>query len=202
MPAAIDFYFDFSSPYGYLAAQQVDEIGRRQGRRVDWWPFLLGQVFKTTGQQPLLHVPLKGDYAVRDLKRSARRIGVPFRLPESFPFSGVAASRAYYWLTEDADSPEPAKELAKALYHAAFGEGRDISTDEGVADVAATLGHPKARVHAALQDPAVKERLKREVQAAQELGVFGSPFLVVDGEPFWGHDRLADAEAWAETGGW
>jgi 2-hydroxychromene-2-carboxylate isomerase len=200
MPEPIEFYFDFSSPYGYLAAQQVDDLGARQGRDVLWRPFLLGALFKTTGQQPLLDVPLKGDYAKRDMDRAARRLGVPFRLPERFPFSAVAASRAVYWL--DAQDPGAARALAKALYHAVFGAGRDLGDREAVVAVAAAQGHDAEAVRAGLNDSEVKARLRREVETAERKGVFGSPFLIVDGEPFWGHDRLADAERWAETGGW
>ena len=200
MAAPIDFYFDFSSPYGYLAAQEVDALGARQGREVVWRPFLLGAVFKTTKQEPLLNVPIKGDYARRDMARCARLIGVPFTLPEPFPFSAVAACRAVYWLA-DRDAAQ-AKRLAQALYHVAFGEGRDIAPAETVAEIASEQGQHRDEVLAALGDPAVKDRLKREVEAAQDAGVFGSPFLLVDGEPFWGHDRLSHAEKWLETGGW
>ncbi|MBK1698467.1 2-hydroxychromene-2-carboxylate isomerase [Rhodovibrio salinarum] len=200
MPAPIEFYFDFSSPYGYLAAQEVEGVGRRQGREVVWKPFLLGAVFKTTGSAPLLDIPMKGDYAKRDMDRSARRIGVPFQLPTPFPFSAVAPARAFYWLADQ--NTMAAKDLAMALFHAAFGQGHDISAPDAVAKTAAMHGHDPAAVRAAHDDPAVKQRLKDEVQAAQDKGVFGSPFLLVDGEPFWGHDRLGDAEAWAKTGGW
>jgi 2-hydroxychromene-2-carboxylate isomerase len=200
MPAPLTFYFDFTSPYGYLAAQRVDTIAARHGRGVDWRPFLLGIVFKETGTGPLLDVPVKGSYARLDIERCARMIGVPFIWPEAFPFSAVAASRAYYWLAErDRDA---AKALARALYKAAFGEGRDISKPEAVADVAAELGHDREEVRQALQDPAVKDRLKREVDAAIEAGAFGSPYILVDGEPFWGHDRLDHVDKWLETGGW
>ena len=200
MADAIDFYFDFSSPYGYLAAQSIDELGARHDREVRWRPFLLGAVFKTTGQQPLLDIPLKGAYARRDMARSARRLGVPFVVPERFPFASIAACRAYYYLAgRDQDL---AKQLARALFHAAFGEGRDIGPAEAVVAEAAGLGLAKAEVSAALQDLEVKERLKAEVAKAEAAGVFGSPYFVVDGEPFWGHDRLADLDRWLETGGW
>lgn len=200
MAVPLTFYFDFSSPYGYLAAQRIDRIAARHGRGVDWRPFLLGITFKQTGTGPLLNIPIKGGYARHDIERCARLIGVPFIWPAEFPFSSVAASRAYYWLAER--DVEAAKALARALYKAAFGEGRDISKPEAVAGIAAELGHDRDTVRAALQDPAVKERLKREVDTAIEAGVFGSPYILVDGEPFWGHDRLDQVEKWLETGGW
>jgi len=200
VPSAIEFYFDFSSPYGYLAAQRIDAIAARHDRAVAWRPFLLGAIFKTTGSKPLLEIPLKGGYAARDLQRSARRLDVPFRLPEPFPFAAVAASRAFYWAWDE-DSAD-ARELAKALYHAAFGEGRSIAQPAEVAEVAAALGYNREETLAALADPKVKERLRDEVARAERKGVFGSPYILVDGEPFWGHDRLHEVETWLASGGW
>ena len=92
--------------------------------------------------------------------------------------------------------------LMIALYRCAFVEGRDIRAAEAVAEVAAGLGFDRDEVLAALQDPQVKETLKEEVAAAVDKGVFGSPYIVVDGEPFWGFDRLPDIALWLERGGW
>ncbi|HEY5598859.1 MAG TPA: 2-hydroxychromene-2-carboxylate isomerase [Kiloniellales bacterium] len=200
MPKPIEFYFDFSSPYGYLAAQRIDELGEEYGREVAWQPFLLGVVFKTTGGQPLLDIPMKGDYARRDLARSARLMDIPFTLPRPFPFMSVAACRATYWLSER-DAPA-GKALAQALYRAAFAEGRGIADPPSVADVAADLGHDRAEVLEAVHNPRVKDLLKRQVDAAIRKGVFGSPYIIVDGEPFWGYDRLEDVGVWLECGGW
>jgi len=200
MTKPIEFYFDFSSPYGYLAAQRIDEIGAENGREVDWRPFLLGAVFKTTGGQPLLGIPMKGEYAVHDLMRSARLMDIPFSVPKQFPFMSVSACRAVYWLNER--DPEAGKALAQALYRAAFAEGRNIATPQGVAEVAADLGHDPDEVIAAVQNPRIKDLLKREVDVAIRKGVFGSPYIIIDGEPFWGYDRLEDIGVWLESGGW
>lgn len=200
MSQAIDFYFDFSSPYGYFAAAKIDALAAKYGRRTIWRPILLGAIFKLTGQQPLTSIPMKGSYALHDLARSARWFGLPFRMPGRFPISSTAPCRAYYWL-HDRD-PEAARALARALYHAYFAEDRDISSPEITANVAARLGHDKAAVARAIDDPAIKERLKGEVDAAIERGVFGSPYIIVDGEPFWGSDRLEQVEQWLAKGKW
>jgi len=200
MPKPIEFYFDFSSPYGYLAAQRVDEVAEEHERDVLWRPFLLGVVFKTTGSQPLLNVPMKGDYARHDLARSARLFEIPFTIPKVFPFMSVAACRAFYWLEES--DPEAAKDLALALYDRAFGEAESIAEPKEVAEVAAELGHDADEVLVALQNPRIKDRLKSEVEAALKKGVFGSPFFIIDREAFWGYDRLEDVSLWLDTGGW
>jgi 2-hydroxychromene-2-carboxylate isomerase len=196
----IDFYFDFSSPYGYLAGTQIEKLAAKHGREVVWRPILLGAVFKVTGQQPLPTIPLKGSYAKHDLARCARLLNIPFKFPSKFPIAGQAPSRAYYWLA-DKDRAGGVR-LAQALYLAYFAEDRDISSPEVTANVAAKLGLDRAQIVAALGEPAVKERLKTEVDAAIERGVFGSPYIVIDGEPFWGADRLDQVEKWLATGGW
>ena len=196
----IDFYFDFSSPYGYLASTQIEAIGERHGRSVTWRPILLGAVFKTTNQQPLTTIPVKGDYAKRDFERSARLAGVPFRHPSKFPISTTAPARAFYAV---ADKDEAlARELAAALYAAYFAHDRDISSPGITLDVAAKLGIDANALGAVLNGDAIKERLRREVDAAIGHGVFGSPYIIVDGEPFWGADRLDQVERWLKTGGW
>jgi len=200
MANPIDFYFDFSSPYGYFASAKIDDLAAKHGRTVTWRPILLGAVFKITGGQPLPTIPLKGSYSAHDLARSARLFKVPFKLPTKFPIGTIAPARACYWVGDK--DPALAKKLALALYHAYFVEDRDISNPEVTGNVAAKLGVDKANLTQALNDPAVKERLKTEVDAAIERGVFGSPYIVVDGEPFWGSDRLEQVDKWLETGGW
>jgi 2-hydroxychromene-2-carboxylate isomerase len=196
----IDFYFEFSSPYGYIASRIVDSFEQRIGRPVTWRPILLGPVFKITGQPPLIDVPMKGPYSRMDFSRSARLHDVAYRHPEKFPVGTVAALRAFYWVDER--DPAQARALAKALYSAYFVEGRDISVPATVVEVAKAIGIDGAALSAALDDPALKERAKTHVDAAIAAGVFGSPFFVVDGEPFWGVDRLPMVEEWIRRGGW
>jgi len=198
--APVDFYFEFSSPYGYIASRLVDDLAGRIGREIRWRPFLLGPVFKATGSAPLVEIPLKGDYSRRDFGRSASFHGVPFAMPPRFPIGTVAAMRAFYWM--DGRDPAAAKQLAKALYTAYFAEGRDIGEPRTVIEVAASLGIDAAALEAGIADPALKERAKAEVDGAMARGVFGSPFFIVDGEPFWGCDRIPMLEAWVRRGGW
>lgn len=198
MRAPIDFYFDFSSSYGYFASIKIDGLAARYGRDVTWRPILLGAAFKVTGGQPLLKTPLKGAYIERDIARSARFLGIAYKSPSKYPIAGVAPGRAFYWVNES--DPALAKKLVQALYRAYFVEDRDISRPEITADVAAGVGLKRDEVLAALNDGAVKEMLKRAVAASLERGVFGSPYVVVDGEPFWGVDRFDQIERWLADG--
>jgi 2-hydroxychromene-2-carboxylate isomerase len=196
MTKPIEFYFDFSSPYGYLASTQIDALAAKHKREVSWRPFLLGVAFKATGQKPLVEQPLRGAYHLHDFGRSARLLGVPFRLPENFPFFGLAASRAFYWL-EGSDS---AKDLAKAVFHAAFAEGRDVTPVATVAEIAQGLGI--TGLEQGIDLPETRAKLRDTTDQAIARGIFGSPFFIIDGEAFWGHDRLAQVDRWLTTGGW
>ncbi len=198
--AAIDFYFDFASPYAYLASHRVDEIAARHGRTVTWRPVMLGAMFKAAGTGPIVNYPMKAPYAMNDLARSARLIGVAVNVPDGFPHATLAAARGFYWLTDT--DPDKAKPFAHAFYAAYFGEGRDASPAEETAKVAASVGVDAAAFLEAVQEVAIKDRLKAETSQAIENGVFGAPFIVVDGEAFWGSDRLDQVERWIETGGW
>ena len=97
--------------------------------------------------------------------------------------------------------PAAGARVAKALYRAFFVEGLDISKPDVAAEVAGEQGFDAAAARAAIDDPAIKDALKREVDAAIAAGVFGSPFVIVDGEPFWGLDRFDQIERWLATGG-
>jgi len=201
VPNPIDFHFDFASPYGYFASFRIDEIAARHGREVTWRPFLLGAAFKLTGQKPLVdQAPIRAEYFPRDWARISRRLKVPFRVPDGFPHAAVAPSRAFYWLHDQ--DPNLAKDFARRIYHAYFAENRPFTDAEVVLAEANALAVDTQALQAALQDAAVKDRLKAEVEAAIARKVFGSPTFIVDGELFWGHDRLSDVEDWLKTGGW
>ena len=197
-PTSIDFYFDYSSPYGYFSAMMIDGLAARHGRNVNWKPILLGAVFKVTGGRPLPTLPLKGNYSKRDMARSACFHNIEFNFPSRFPIATQAPARAFYWVNQR--DPVLARELAKALYRAYFVADRDISSPDVTADVATTQGLRRDDVLAALNDAGVKDKLRIEVDAAIECGVFGSPYIVIDGEPFWGVDRFDQIERWLDKG--
>ena len=198
MPSPLQFHFDFSSPYGYLASEKIEALAARYGRAVDWRPMLLGVAFKTTGAQPLTMIPLKGAYTKHDVPRSARFHGVPLRMPAKFPIATQAPARIVLWQRER--DPGGCGTLVKALYRAYFVANRDISDPDIAADVAAEIGANREGARAAVDAAALKDALRKEVEAAIAKGVFGSPFVFVDDEPFWGIDRFAQIERWLAEG--
>ena len=200
MAAPIQFYYDFASPYGYMAATKISALAAKHGRCVEWKPILLGVVFKFTGGVPLPSAPLKGDYSRRDMERCARLSGIPFKLPSKFPIAAQSPSRVIYAL--EAEGAKRQEEMTLALYRAYMVDDRDISSPEVSADVAAAMGMDRQQVLDLIADPVMKEKLKTQTEAAIQAGVFGSPFMVVDGEPFWGFDRIDHVDRWLQRGGW
>jgi len=198
MAAPIEFHFEFASPYGYVASAGIDDLAARHGRAVSWRPFLLGAVFKITGGKPATQMhPMRANYAIRDIVRSCAFHGLPYKRGTAL-INGLNAVRTFYWI--DAKDPAKARAFAKAVYRAGCGEARDIGSPEAVAEIAGGLGIEQAAVIAALQDPAVKDLARKATDDAVAHGVFGSPFFIVDGEPFWGVDRMDQLERWLAKG--
>ncbi|MEK9970620.1 MAG: 2-hydroxychromene-2-carboxylate isomerase [Ferrovibrio sp.] len=201
MAAPLEFYFDFASPYGYIGAQRIEAIAAKHGRSVDWRPMLLGAVFKVAGTQPLTEYPLKGKYSTFDFNRSAREHGIAFNMPPKFPLPTIGACRGVYWLKQA--NPDKAVPFIKAVYAAYFVDGKDISSNEVLADLAVGLGIDRAAFLAGIELPDIKGKLREVTEdAIQNRGVFGSPFTFADGEPFWGADRLDQLDRWLSRGGW
>ena len=199
MTAPLHFYFDFSSPYSYLATAWVDEVAARHGREVQWRAILLGAIFQSIGSRPLVEAPLKGDYSRRDFARSAAMAGLPFREPARFPISTHLAARVFWWL--QAQDPARAKAWARTAYAAYFAQGLDLSDAAVLRSVCAQAGLEPDATEAAWNDPTLKAQLKAENDAALATGVFGAPYLVIDGEAFWGNDRRDQVEWWLSGAG-
>ncbi|SPA28195.1 putative thioredoxin oxidoreductase [Cupriavidus taiwanensis] len=194
MTAAIDFYFDFSSPYGYFASTRIDDLAQKYGRNVAWHPILLGVVFKTTGASPLPQLPLKGDYSWRDFERTARFHGIDYKRPTHFPLPTTHAARAMLWL-QNHYGDDLAAAFARSVYRALFVDDINIAEPAEIMKLAEPLGVDVQALDAGATSYQIKDQLKAEIEVAMAKGVFGSPFVIVDGEPFWGFDRFDQIEA-------
>lgn len=202
MAAPLAFYFDFISPYGYFASERIEQLAARHGRSVDWRPMLLGvAVLKVMGLKPLLDTPLKGDYVRRDVLRHARRHGVPLRRDLNASVGNpLPAARAFCWVKQQQPALQAA--MAHALYRAFWAESRDLSTPQAVAAIALPAGVDAAALAEATASEEAAALLRNAVAASIKAGIFGSPTVVVDGEPFWGVDRFEEIDAWLAEGGW
>jgi len=197
-PHPIDFYFDFSSPYSYIASEWVEALAARHGRTVNWKAVLLGATFQAAELKSPVSHPIKREYSLHDFERSARFAGVPLTVPEPFPIPTQNAARVFWWLHDQGG--ERAPQWARHCLRAYFARGVNLSDRGALRQLAENFELAGDAAEAVWNDPGWKLRLKSENEAAIAAGVFGAPFFVVDGEPFWGHDRRPQIERWLEKG--
>lgn len=191
MPGQLEFFYDFVSPFTYLAHTQLPGVVSRTGCRLVARPFLLGGVFKATGNSPGISVPAKGPYMFADLGRWTKRYGVPLQLPATFPFNSLKAMRgAVVAVRQGREEP-----FRDACFRAIWAEGVDLSSPEELARVAESAGLDGGALLAAIETQDVKDALVASTQEAVERGAFGAPTFFVNGsEMFWGNDRLEFVE--------
>jgi 2-hydroxychromene-2-carboxylate isomerase len=196
---ALDFWFDFSSTYSYPAAVRIRPLAAEAGVAVRFRPFLLGPIFKHQGWEtsPFNLYPAKGRNMWRDLERLCSDLTLPFRRPEPFPQSSLAAARvALVGLAEPWG-----EDFCEAVFRSLFGRGRRIDDMDHLAALLSDLKVDTASVLGAAQSDANKIRLRAQTDEAQRLGIYGAPsFTTGDGELFWGNDRLERALRWARQG--
>lgn len=188
----LEFYFDFSSPYAYLASTQVQALAKKHRAKLVYKPILLGALFKDIGtpQVPMMEMPEpKRAHAGRDLYRWAALYGAPFHFPSRFPMNTVKALRMVLEV-EEAKRPS----LVDAIYRAYWVEDRDINDDRELETIASALGHDGASLVRGTQDAAIKDALRRSTDAARDRGLCGLPSFDVRGHLFWGQDRMIFVE--------
>lgn len=193
------FYFDFSSPYSYIASEWIDELAGKHGRGVQRHAILLGVTFQAAELKSPVSYPIKREYSVRDFARSARFHGLSYRLPDPFPIPTQNAARIFWWLN-DTRGAAAAADWSRAGLRAVFQRGAAINDTATLKALAAEHGLDPAEAEAVWNDPRWKDRLKRANEEAIAAGVFGAPFFSVDGEPFWGNDRRPQIERWLASG--
>ena len=194
----VDFWFDFSSPYSYIASEWVEAVAARHGRAVRWHAFLLGATFQAAGLRPPIDFPLKREYSIADFQRSARFEGVPLAMPAPFPIPTQNAARVFWWLAEGDEAA--AARWAHAGLRAYFTRGVPLNDAAALKRLAGESGLDADAAERVWNDAPWKERLKRANDAAIAAGVFGAPFFIIDGEPFWGNDRKPQIERWLAQG--
>ena len=190
----IEMWFDFASPYSYLAIERIDALAQEAGVRVDLRPFLLGPIFQAQGwnDTPFRLFPGKGAYMMRDIARLADKYGLVYNRPRLFPRMSVLPARIAL-LGQD----EPwGRDFCVAVFRANFQRDLDIQSEDVVHGLLTDLGLDAAALIARGKSEAAKEALRRQVDQARNLGLFGAPTFFVDGEMFWGNDRLEDALEW------
>jgi len=187
MAKAVEFYFDFGSPYSYLAYKALPGIAAAQGAQILWRPMLLGGVFKATGNHSPAEIPPKSQWMNQDMQRWAARYGAAFKRNPHFPINTLTLMRGAAGM--QMRGPDFDRYVA-AVFHAMWAEPRNLGDPKELAAVLRQAGFDAEAFLALVNDAAVKEQLKKNTEEAVARGVFGAPTFFVGAEMFWGQDRL------------
>ncbi|GLH32069.1 2-hydroxychromene-2-carboxylate isomerase [Pseudomonas sp. BR1R-5] len=188
MSKTVEFFFDLGSPASYLAWTQLPALCARHGAALRYRPMLLGGVFQATGNASPVMIPAKGRYMFTDLARFAARYGVPFGLPPGFPINTLALMRGL--VGTQLRAPERFDALLAALFNGLWVQRRNLGDVTVLEQVLAEAGFIAAEFQVLTGDEEVKAALKQATEEAVERGVFGAPTCFVDGQMYFGQDRL------------
>ena len=192
MGKTVDFYFDFSSSYSYVAVHKLLKLAAEHGLEVNWKPVALGAIFKNLGHAPPVGDTVKGAYVRRDVERSAAEIGLAYHWPDPFPWNSMTAARIFWYLMKTDE--QQAVDWMLAVFDASFGKGKDCSDAAVLEGIAAELNLNASELLAAAKDDEVKQALFQVTGEAADRGVFGAPIYFLDGEMYWGADRMEQLE--------
>lgn len=194
----LEFWYEFASTYSYLSVMRIEKVAAAAKVELAWRPFLLGPIFRAQGwnDSPFNLYPAKGRYMWRDLERLAAGYGLPWRRPSAFPRNGLLAARIAFAAEPEGWCPD----WTRAVFTAEFAHDRDIGDGAVLAGLLETLGRDPGAVLARAESGENKAGLRAQTERAQALGLFGAPSFVVEGELYWGNDRLGDAIAKAALG--
>lgn len=189
MSKKVEFFWDVASPYTYLASTQLEDLGRRTGAEIVYRPFLLGGVFKATGNAAPALVQAKGMYMAKDLARWRRHYDVPMKMPVqevTFPIVSVLPMR----VATAADSKGQGKAFCHAVMRAYWEQAKDVSEQGVLREVIAEVGLDPDAVLEAATSPEVKDRLREISDEAVSRGAFGAPTFFVGDAMYFGNDRM------------
>jgi len=192
----LEFWFDFASPYSYLAASRIEALLSTLPIRLRWRPFLLGPIFKRRPSNPSPFQdagPEERRYRRRDVERLCERYGIPLSWPSSYPRGSILATRVALIASEAGWCGV----FARAVFKANFSDDRDIATAATIADILFELQGDADEILARATLPETKASLVEQVDEAIAKGIFGAPSFITGEELFWGNDRLEQAIEWA-----
>lgn len=186
MTKTVDFYYDYISPASYLAWTQLAGICKRNNAKINYKPMFLGGVLKANASTSPVTIPAKWEWIKADFLRYAKYYDVPYQLNPHFIFNTVNAMRGAIW----ALSTNQIEAYNQAMFTAAWADGKDLSDKNVLADILEAVGINSADALEAMANQEMKTTLINSTDDAVKLGIFGAPSMIVDGEMFFGQDRL------------
>lgn len=191
----LQFWFEFASTYSYPAAMRIEKLCAEKKLSLEWKPFLLGPIFQKQGwkDSPFKLFPEKGKYMWRDLERLCAKYNLPFHRPSEFPRNGLSAARiacagmGQEWLPS----------FVRKVYEANFAKDEDIASPKILEKILKSLNQNATEILEKASSSENKDKLRLQTEEAIQLGIFGAPSFRIEGELFWGNDRLEDALAWS-----
>jgi 2-hydroxychromene-2-carboxylate isomerase len=191
MAKTLEFFFDYASTYSYLASEQVEALVQRTGAELRWRPFLLGAVYKATGNVPPISVASKVMYLSKDLTDWTQYLGLPpFRMPDTFPFNALKANRLGLVAAEQGRIAA----FSHAAFRASFVHGKDVNDPAVLTELIREAGMDPDTALARTENQEIKDALRRNTDEAVARGAFGAPTFYVGEQMFFGNDRLMFVE--------
>ncbi|MDM0109463.1 2-hydroxychromene-2-carboxylate isomerase [Variovorax sp. J22R24] len=197
-PSVMEFWYDFASPYSYIAAARIERLTSDTSVSIEWRPFLLGPIFKRRSggvsafQNP---DPSERRYRRRDVERLCERYGLPLQWPSVYPRGSLLATRVALLAADEGWCSE----FTLTVFRASFCQDRDIGSQAVVQELLEALGKDAATILVEAGSDFVKGRLAAQVETAIAQEIFGAPSFVTKGELFWGSDRLEQAIEWCAS---
>ena len=186
MIKSFEFYFDFGSPYSFLAHEQIKKIEKEKEIKVKYMPILLGALLKLAGLKPLVDIPIKGKYMVRDCKLCAEKHNIEFKFNNYFPIITLNLMRCVLV----AEKKKFAQNFINKVFDAIWKDGINLNDNIIVEKLLKNLDiNPKTFLMEAI-DHKIKDELKKRTDDAYNKGIFGTPSFIVNNKIFWGQDRL------------
>jgi 2-hydroxychromene-2-carboxylate isomerase len=186
MSKTVEFFFDYVSPATYFAHFLLPRIADKTGAKIIYRPFLLGGIFKTSGNNSPMSVPAKGAWLIKDLERFAKRYKLPFALNPNFPIKTIQIMRGACWLQEKGDI----KAYSDAMFKAVWEDKRNLNDEQELNSLLEGLSIDPVEFHDAVNRQEIKDKLRANTDEAIQRGAFGAPTFFVGDEMFWGQDRL------------
>ncbi len=194
--ARLDFWFSIGSTYSYLTVMRLSEVANASGVTCRWRPFNVRHIMIEQNNIPFKDKPVKTAYMWRDIERRARRYGLHPRLPAPYPLQGLVLANRVAIVGADEGWVE---DYTRATYRRWFERGDPAGEEPNLSASLSEIGLEPDRVLEVACSARIEKALADATEEAMSLGVFGSPTFVVDGEVFWGDDRLDDALLWSRA---